>query len=185
MDSVMVRETSAQRLLYDDAAPRKVRPINKVVLRFRRPGLLFAPLALAISAGLPATGAAFVLGDVLPGDIALNAAAIGGVMALFLLLALVFARREENSFALVTPNMLTVSHAFLSLALIGAFVAGGPMQVEAVPRVLGALPGPMFDELQLQIFKAYLVLFILMTAAAVVSAQLFKFLGLRRVVLTD
>lgn len=177
--------TAAERLLYDDAAPRVRRPMQTRVLRLRRPAFLILPLALAVSAAAPGYLAARLLAGVV--ELPVNAAAAGLslLIAAILLVGLLLARREERSFALLAPNSLSAAHALLLLAFAAVFVAAGPLEEERVTRVLAGLPGPPLAAPHLQLFKAYCLAFTGITGLTLLGVVLLRLLGFHRVVAED
>ncbi len=182
MDDRTEHETAAVRLLYDDEAPRLRRPINPTILQFRRPLFFFAPLALLLSAGLPALAAGVLLSEALPWTREVVAAGLGSFLALIIFFALVLARREERSFSLLVPNTLSAAHGFLALCFLGAFILAGPLGRAEVPQIFALLPGPPVDELPLQFAKAYIFFFLVVTVTSILAILLMRFVGLRRVI---
>ena len=176
------RETAAQRLLYDDAAPRLRQPVNPTVLKFRRPAFLFIPLTVAVAAALPASFVAAALAapspDALPGV----GAVFGGFFLFALTIALFLSRREEGSYALLTPNLVSVSHAALLLAFLSAILVPGLLASPPVAGVMAGLPGPTLPTPQLELLKAYCILFVLVTLASTAAALVLRLIGFRRVV---
>lgn len=182
MDSNWDEETSLGRLLYDDEAPRLRRPINATVLRFRRPAVLIVPLALVVAAILPAILGALLIEPSTPWPLETVAAVMAVFILIILMGALALARREERSFALLVPNTLSVAHALLALLLLAGFIVGGPLGVDEVPQLLAGLPGPAVPTFELTMMKAYVFLFLVVTAASILAMMLFRVLGFRRVV---
>lgn len=182
MQDAWEQETSVERLLYDDAEPRVRRPISPTVLKFRRPALLFFPLTLIVAALVPGYLGATLLGDIVPGKTEVVAGSLGIFFLLVLGFAVLLARREGGSFALLMPSTLSVTHALLMLAFIGAFAGGSVLQGTAFPAILGAVPGPQLDEPHLMIFKAYCFFFVVLTLMAILSVFILRIVGFRRVV---
>ncbi|NNU16729.1 hypothetical protein HK107_10385 [Parvularcula sp. ZS-1/3] len=172
------------RLLYDDDAPRLRRPINESVLVLRRPSVLFAPVAVLIAAGIPAAVLAFLTADMLPFSLEQMGIAYGAFLTLVLVAAIGLAKREQRSFALLMPSTLSMAHFGLLIAAIAGLVAAGS-GIEAVPQTLAGLPGPQLDTIQLQLMKGYMVFFVLMTVAAILSVFLLRIIGFQRVVAAD
>lgn len=182
MDDIDENITAAERLLYDDEAPRIRRPINASVLMFRKPALFFLPLAVLISAGLPAAAGGFVMAGALPWTPPVVAAGLGSFLAIILFVSLVMASRGEKSFALLVPNTLSTAHAFLVICFVAAFVMAGPMGRTEIPQILSMLPGPPVEGLHLQFAKAYILFFLAVTVCSVASIMLMRVLGFRRVI---
>ncbi|MEM1380152.1 MAG: hypothetical protein AAGH41_05960 [Pseudomonadota bacterium] len=182
MDERGDQEAAASRLLYDDTAPRLRKPITPAVLQFRRPVFLAAPAGVLI-ASLVAAG---FTGLSLGGQDSETALAIGLGYAGFALpaivIALYFARRKGESFALVAPNLLSVSHTFLLLGFLALAFVPGLGQTRAAETLAGAIPGPQLPSPGLEALKGYCVLFIVVTVASVLASMSLRLVGLRRVV---
>lgn len=170
------------RLLYDDQAPRVRQPINATVLKFRRPSVLVLPLALILTAAVPTALAVAALMPSLPVPPQWLAGVLGSFFLLALSLALALAKREDESFALLLPNLLSASHLLLLLALIGTFVAAGPFQNTYVANLVTTFPGPAMGSFVLDLMKSYCILFVLITIASFISSLVFRVVGFRRVV---
>ena len=175
-------DDSRTRLLYDDAAPRFRKPINATVLKFRRPSLLFIPLALIITAAVPTALSVSALAPVMAVEPKWLAAALGSFFVLAVALGLALAKREQHSFALLLPNLLSASHLLLLLALIGVFVAAGPMQNADVAQLVAGFPGPPMGSFSMNLMKGYCLFFALITVSCLVAAVVMRFIGFRRVV---
>ncbi|MEM9840379.1 MAG: hypothetical protein AAF830_14660 [Pseudomonadota bacterium] len=176
------RETSSERLLYDDAAPRLRRPVNATVLKFRRPAFLFLPLALALAPAIATAILVMGLSASTPDFLQMAAMVFGSFFFVCVVLALLFARRSEGSFALFTPNLISAAHAGLLIAFIAALVMPQAVQMPAAQMLLGTMPGPELPNPQLGLFKAYVVLFALITAACVAAGIVLRWVCFRRVV---
>lgn len=176
------RETSTERLLYDDAAPRLRRPINPTVLKFRRPAALVIPLAIVIGTAVSSGTMIAVLVANEPGVLMLAGAVFGGFFLAGVLLALIVSRRSGGIYALFTPNLISVSHAVLLLAFVSAIAMPEVLQVPPAEALLGALPGPELPTPRLGLFKAYVVLFVLITAASIAAGVLVRLVCFRRVI---
>jgi hypothetical protein len=187
MDGHHQQERAATRLLYDDQAPRLRRPVNPTVLRLRRPGALFFPLSLLFAAGIPGAGTAWLAGRVgvaVP-DAAVAVLTTSGGFALVLMCALALARREEKSFALLLPNVLSVAHAILAVGFLAAFALIQQPGFSVIGRYAGLVPGPRFDLANHQLAYAYCILFLLVTAGGIIASVLFRLVGLGRVRLRE
>ena len=174
-------ETSVERLLYDDTAPRLRRPINPTVLKFRRPSFLFMPLTVVIAAVIAGAIATFGIAGS-SAELPVIAGVFAGFFLLIMVLALVFSRREEDSYALLTPNLVSLAHAMLLIGFVVAIVMPGALSAPTVQGILAGLPGPQLESPQLELFKAYCILFVVITVASVVGALVVRLIGFRRVV---
>jgi len=175
-------EHARTRLLYDDTAPRFRKPVNPSVLKFRRPGILFLPVTVLVAAAVPtamATGALFPAMSLGPEPVA---AAFGSFFVLAVLMGLGLSRREEQSFALLLPNLLSASHLLLLVALGVAFFGAGPQGNATIQQLVDGFPGPAMGTTTLNLLKAYCVLFALITVASVAAALVMRLIGFRRVV---
>jgi hypothetical protein len=177
------REDEAHaRLLYDDERPRLRRPVNPTILQLRRPVFLVLPVVFVLACAGPSFAAAYLAADLLPFRVTALALGLSGFMAPILFLTLMLARRQEKSFALLIPNALSVSHALLILAAGAMFAAPSLTSSEPVAAVLASLPGPVLEEPPLQLAKAYIGAFLLVTVVSIGAVVVFRLLGLRRVV---
>ncbi|WP_189576434.1 hypothetical protein [Parvularcula lutaonensis] len=176
------KETSAERLLYDDAEPRLLRPVQSTVLKLRRPALLFFPLTLIIAALVPGILGAALLRGIVPGQIEVVAGSLGTFFLVVLGFAVLLARREGGSFALLMPSTLSVTHFLLMLGLAAAMFGSPMLQGTAFPAILGSVPGPQLDEPHLMVFKAYCFFFVVLTLMAVLSVFILRITGFQRVV---
>ncbi|MCQ8184965.1 hypothetical protein [Parvularcula maris] len=182
MDTEWRDQEAASRLLYDDERPRLRRPVNPTVLKLRRPAFLVMPLVFALACIGPSFGVAYLAADLLPVSETVLASGLSGFMALTLLLTLALARRQEKSFALLIPNALSVSHALLIVTAGALFAVPSLLAAEPVAAVLSSLPGPALEEPPLQLAKAYIGAFLLVTGVSIGAVVVFRILGLRRVV---
>jgi len=181
MENAWEHESASSRLLYDDERPRLRPEINPTRLRLRKPSWLLFPIAFVLAAGAPGVAVGEILAQRLPYDHAIVGSAAAAFQGFTLLLALLFARRDQSNLALLTPYYLSSVHAFLAVAVGAAFVAVSFLGVTEVEEWVAAAALPEMDSFGLQLALVYVATFALFTVSTLLSTVIFRLLGLVRV----